>query len=78
MPKTCAILPCTLGRYFTLALVVFSLAAQTVPSKNPPAGPVQPIPYSHKQHLAVGLECKNCHEMPEPSDDMGCPQPPNV
>jgi hypothetical protein len=36
--------------------------------------PVQPIPYSHKQHLALGLECKNCHEMPEPGELMGIPQ----
>ena len=56
-----------LGRCFTLALFALSLAAQTA------SGPVQPIPYSHKQHLALGLECKTCHEMPEPGDDMGLP-----
>ena len=31
-----------------------------------PAGPVQPIPYSHKKHLSLGLECQNCHTNPEP------------
>ena len=35
--------------------------------------PVQPIPYSHKQHLALGLKCKNCHEMPDPREMMGIP-----
>ena len=34
------------------------------PSEHP--APEQPIPYSHKKHLAVGLECKNCHTNPEP------------
>lgn len=24
----------------------------------------QPIPYSHKKHLALGLECTGCHTMP--------------
>lgn len=34
---------------------------------------VQPIPYSHKVHIALGLECKNCHKHPEPGDLMGFP-----
>jgi hypothetical protein len=37
--------------------------------------PVQPIPYSHKQHLALGLECKNCHTMPDPGEIMTIPEP---
>jgi hypothetical protein len=73
MRKACAILPCMLERCLSLAFVSLALGAQPVPSKNPPAGPVQPIPYSHKQHLALGLECKNCHEMLEPGDQMGLP-----
>ncbi|MFN0101145.1 MAG: cytochrome c3 family protein [Bryobacteraceae bacterium] len=24
----------------------------------------QPIPYSHKKHVALGLECSGCHTMP--------------
>jgi hypothetical protein len=35
--------------------------------------PEQPIPYSHKQHVSMGLECKNCHEMPDPGEMMGIP-----
>jgi hypothetical protein len=35
--------------------------------------PLQPIPYSHKQHLALGLKCANCHEMPDPGEMMGIP-----
>ena len=31
--------------------------------------PLQPIPFSHKQHLGMGvLDCKNCHTMPEPGN----------
>jgi hypothetical protein len=33
------------------------------PSSHP--APVQPIPYSHKQHLAFGLKCQECHTNPE-------------
>ncbi len=42
-------------------------AKQMVPN-NPAEHPAreQPIPYSHKKHLAFGLECKNCHTNPEP------------
>ena len=47
---------------------------QEVPD-NPmhPAGPVQPIPYSHKTHLALGLTCDFCHTNPEPGKLMTYP-----
>lgn len=35
--------------------------------------PIQPIPYSHKQHLALGLTCRDCHTMPDPGEIMGIP-----
>jgi hypothetical protein len=35
--------------------------------------PVQPLPYSHKTHLAVGLECKECHTNPDPGKLMTFP-----
>jgi hypothetical protein len=35
--------------------------------------PEQPIPYSHKQHLALGLQCKECHTNPEPARLMTFP-----
>jgi hypothetical protein len=41
------------------------------PSEHP--APVQPIPYSHKKHLAFGLECKQCHTNPEPGKLMTFP-----
>jgi hypothetical protein len=42
-------------------------------AQQKPDGPEQPIPYSHKQHLALGLTCKDCHTMPAPGDAMGFP-----
>ena len=36
-------------------------------------GPDQPIPFSHKQHLALKLQCKECHTMPEPAEMMTFP-----
>ena len=35
--------------------------------------PMQPIPYSHKTHLAIGLDCKTCHKNPEPGKLMTFP-----
>jgi len=29
--------------------------------KNSVAGPKQPLPFSHKAHLAIGLSCEFCH-----------------
>jgi len=37
-------------------------------------GPVQPIPYSHKKHLAMGLNCDFCHTNPEPGILMKFPE----
>ena len=55
-----------------IALVAIALAQE----KQPPEPPVQPIAYSHRQHLALGLKCKNCHEMPDPGEMMGFVAPP--
>jgi hypothetical protein len=41
-----------------------------------PEAPVQPIPYSHRQHLALGLKCRDCHTMPDPGEMMGIPEAP--
>jgi hypothetical protein len=62
-------------RSLTLALVAVCATAQTPTpaAKYVPRAPEQPIPYSHKKHLALGLECKTCHEMPDPGNNMGIP-----
>ena len=39
----------------------------------PLAPPVQPIPYSHKTHLALGLQCQFCHTNPDPGKLMTFP-----
>ena len=51
-----------------------SAAARPVPANlaEHPA-PAQPLPYSHKTHLAVGLQCKLCHTNPDPGKLMTFP-----
>jgi hypothetical protein len=51
-----------------------SAAKQLVPDRigEHPA-PAQPLPYSHKTHLAVGLQCKICHTNPAPGNLMTFP-----
>ncbi len=67
-----------------LLFIAFGLPAQQPPQSQAakqevpnnlaqPAPPVQPIPYSHKRHLALGLECKNCHTNPDPGNMMTFP-----
>lgn len=46
------------------------LAFQSQVSKGAPA---QPLPYSHKTHLAMGLKCSDCHTNPDPGDRMDFP-----
>jgi hypothetical protein len=56
--------------------IAILLAAIAVGQKklDPPEKPiVQPLPYSHKQHLSLGLKCKECHTMPDPGESMGIP-----
>ncbi len=48
-------------------------AAAILLAVDPPVPPKQPVPYSHKQHLAMGLLCKNCHTNPDPGEMMGIP-----
>lgn len=35
--------------------------------------PQQPVPYSHKTHLALGLKCDSCHKNADPGEYMGFP-----
>jgi hypothetical protein len=36
-------------------------------------GQQQPVPYSHKTHLALGLKCNSCHRNTDPGELMGFP-----
>lgn len=48
--------------------------AQQVPANIAiPAAPSQPLPYSHKTHLAQGLQCRTCHTNPDPGNQMTFP-----
>ena len=53
-----------------------SLEAQGTPSNSaetlePP--PAQPIPFSHKVHLGLGLNCLSCHPIAAPGFEAGLP-----
>jgi hypothetical protein len=39
----------------------------------PHPAPAQPLPYSHKSHLALGLKCQDCHTNPQPGNLMTFP-----
>jgi len=39
----------------------------------PHSAPTQPLPFSHKGHMAVGLVCQMCHTNPEPGSLMTYP-----
>jgi hypothetical protein len=48
-----------------LALLLFQAA--------PDSSPRQPLPYSHKTHVSLGLQCKDCHKNADPGEMMGFP-----
>jgi hypothetical protein len=74
----------TLGLLAALALfsiaIVPTLIAQSEATPDvhntpePMAAPTQPIPYSHKIHLALGLECLGCHTNPNAGRTMTFPE----
>lgn len=55
------------------AVLIFGLATLAGYQEEAPRGPEQPIPYSHKKHLAMGLKCGACHTNPDPGELMGIP-----
>jgi hypothetical protein len=62
---------------FLLALVTASAQVSRTPPPEKaftPGEPVeQPLPYSHKTHLALGLNCRDCHALADPGDYAGFP-----
>jgi len=68
-----------------LAVVVLTgvkMPAQSAPAYPPqrvpdnplhPAAPTQPLPYSHKTHLALKIGCQFCHTNPDPGTLMTYP-----
>ena len=53
------------------ALKIFALILIPMAAFAQPKPPEQPIPYSHKQHIANGLTCKDCHTVVQSSPDAG-------
>jgi Cytochrome c7 and related cytochrome c/Class III cytochrome C family len=46
----------------------------TVPANVAPHPPIaQPIPFSHKLHVGMGVPCETCHVNPQISSDMSLP-----
>lgn len=60
----------TLKSALTLGVIVIGLAAR---ASQTPAPPQQPLPFSHKLHVAQGLKCQGCHVNPEPGEQMTFP-----
>ena len=58
---------------FTLILIAPALLFGQGTKYVPPA-PEQPIPFSHRAHIAKGLDCKTCHPVPEPGDFATIPE----
>jgi c(7)-type cytochrome triheme protein len=52
-------------------ILTAAVVAHTQQQQQPPAE--QPIPYSHKTHLSLGLKCASCHKNPDPGEAMGLP-----
>jgi len=61
----------SLGRFrivaglWVLVLVAVTLRVTAEQGQMSTTGPQQPIPYSHKLHVALGLQCVGCHVNPE-------------
>ena len=70
-----ALLGCSAAAMAQKSTGVRAVAKPMVPDNlSPHPAPEQPLPYSHKQHLALGLQCKECHINPEPGKLMTIPQ----
>ena len=54
-------------------LLATGLLGQQQPPEQQPQPPPQPVPYSHKTHLAMGLKCDSCHRNADPGEFMGFP-----
>jgi len=65
------------ARLWLLWVLAAAFAAAQQPADeipNPRPGPSQPLPYSHKTHLKLGLKCADCHANRDPGENMGIPQ----
>ena len=64
-------------RFLLFAVTMAGIAAAQQPADevvDRQPGPAQPISYSHKTHLALGLKCSDCHQNRDPGEHMGIPE----
>ena len=66
--------------WLIVSVTAAALAAQVSRTPPKPQGefkpgpPVeQPVPFSHKTHVALGVNCLDCHRIEEPGDFAGLP-----
>lgn len=68
-----------IGLLFFMALAVAGQQSAPAPRQEVPdniaphPAPTQPLPYSHKTHIALGLQCQGCHINPAPGIKMTFP-----
>ena len=60
------------GRFTLILIAPAMLFGQG--TKYVPTAPEQPIPFSHRAHIAKGFDCKTCHPVPEPGDFATIPE----
>src|SRR5262249_25147058 len=61
------------GLDYPMRCVICLMAYFLVAAAYAQNAPEQPLPYSHKTHLANGLKCQDCHTNPDPGERMGFP-----
>ena len=63
-----------IGATLGIACAQVSKTPPKMPSEFTPGLPVeQPLPFSHKSHVALGVTCLDCHAIQEPGDFAGLP-----
>ena len=55
-----------------LAAALLSHSQDNAPPQDAPP-PAQPIPFSHKTHVTMGVQCDSCHETPDPGVNVTFP-----
>lgn len=61
----------------TMGLVLLATlggrAQSALPLQQQPPAPAQPLPYSHRQHLVLDVDCRDCHVNPDAGELMTYP-----